>query len=277
VPSALAFIGCGVMGAPLAERLIDAGHRVHVYDPNEAATRALVDRGALAAPSPHGAAAASEIAFACLPSPQVSRSVALDAGGIGACKNLAVYVEMSTIGSRAVKEIAADLNDRGIAVLDAPVSGGPRGARGGTLSTMVAGPRDAFERAKSLLQTIARNVFYIGETPGLGQVTKLANNMIFAAGMAAAFEASAMAVKAGVDARVLIDIINASTGRNSATMDKFPRFGAHPQLRLRRQAVDHVQRCLPLPGRGPRAQRAHVGQLERGAALVPCDDRMPRR
>lgn len=222
VPTRLAFIGCGAMGAPMAERLIDAGHRVHIYDPNPAAAGPLVERGAVAAPSPRAAAAASEVAFACLPSPQVSRSVALDADGVGACKGLAVYVEMSTIGSRAVKEIAAGLSERGIAVLDAPVSGGPRGARGGSLSTMVAGPRAAFDRAKPLLETIARNVFYIGETPGLGQVTKLANNMISAAGMAAAFEASAMAVKAGVDARVLIDTINASTGRNSATMDKFP-------------------------------------------------------
>jgi len=218
----LAFIGCGAMGAPMAERLIDAGHRVRVYDPNPAAMGPLVERGAVAAASPRDAAMGCEVAFACLPTPQVSRAVALDADGIGTCQNLGIYVEMSTIGSKAVKEIAADLGERSIAVLDAPVSGGPRGARAGTLSTMVAGPRATFERAKPLFETIARNVFYIGETAGLGQVTKLANNMISAAGMAAAFEASAMAVKAGVDARVLIDTINASTGRNSATMDKFP-------------------------------------------------------
>jgi 3-hydroxyisobutyrate dehydrogenase-like beta-hydroxyacid dehydrogenase len=222
MPARLAFIGCGAMGAPRAERLIDAGHSVHVYAPEPAATAPLVARGAVAAASPRDAAMGSEIAFACLPSPEVSRQVALDPGGIAACRELGIYVEMSTIGSAAVKEIAAGLGSSGITVLDAPVSGGPRGARGGTLSAMIAGPAAAFETAKPFLQTIARNVFYIGETPGLGQVTKLANNMISAAGMAAAFEASAMAVKAGVDARVLIDTINASTGRNSATMDKFP-------------------------------------------------------
>jgi 3-hydroxyisobutyrate dehydrogenase-like beta-hydroxyacid dehydrogenase len=106
--------------------------------------------------------------------------------------------------------------------LDSPVSGGPRGARAGTLSTMVAGEHAAFERVKPMLQALARHVFYVGDTPGMGQVVKLANNMISAAGMLAAFEASAMAVKAGVDARTLIDTVNASTGRNSATMDKFP-------------------------------------------------------
>lgn len=218
----LAFIGCGAMGAPIAERLIDAGHVLRIYDPNPAAAAPLVARGAASAPSPRAAAMESEIAFACLPSPEVSRKVALDADGIVACRNLTAYVEMSTIGSQAVKAIAQGLAAAGIPVLDSPVSGGPRGARAGTLSTMVSGERATFERVKPLLETVARNVFYIGEAPGLGQVTKLANNMISAAGMAAAFEASAMAVKAGVDARILIDTVNASTGRNSATMDKFP-------------------------------------------------------
>jgi 3-hydroxyisobutyrate dehydrogenase-like beta-hydroxyacid dehydrogenase len=218
----LAFIGCGAMGAPIAERLIDAGHALSIYDPNPAATAPLVARGAVAVSSPQAAAAASDVAFACLPSPDVSRKVALDADGIIACKGLVAYVEMSTIGSKAVKAIAQGLAAAGISVLDSPVSGGPRGARAGTLSTMVSGAPATFELVKPLLETIARNVFYIGEAPGLGQVTKLANNMISAAGMAAAFETSAMAVKAGVDARTLIETVNASTGRNSATMDKFP-------------------------------------------------------
>ncbi len=218
----LAFIGCGAMGAPIAERLIDAGHALHIYDPNPAATAPLAARGAVVASSPRTAADASEVAFACLPSPEISRKVALDADGIVACKGLTAYVEMSTIGSKAIKAIAQGFASAGIPVLDSPVSGGPRWARAGTLSTMVAGARPTFEKVKPLLETVARNVFYIGETPGLGQVTKLANNMISAAGMAAAFEASAMAVKAGVDARTLIDTVNASTGRNSATMDKFP-------------------------------------------------------
>ena len=218
----IAFIGCGAMGAPMAERLIDAGHALSIYDPSPAATAPLVARGAVAAPSPRAAAEASDVAFACLPSPEVSRKVALDVDGIIACKGLGAYVEMSTIGSKTVKAIAQGLAGAGIPVLDSPVSGGPRGARAGTLSTMVAGAPATFEEVKPLLETVARNVFYMGEAPGLGQVTKLANNMISAAGMAAAFETSAMAVKAGVDARTLIETVNASTGRNSATMDKFP-------------------------------------------------------
>lgn len=218
----LAFIGVGAMGAPMAERLIDAGHDLRIFDPSPAATRPFAARGAKIAGSPREAAAGVDVAFACLPSPEVSRAVALGPDGIAGTKGLAVYVEMSTIGSATVKAIAAGLADAGIKVLDAPVSGGPRGARAGTLSTMVSGERETFERTRPLLDAIARNVFYIGAEPGLGQVTKLANNMISAAGMAAAFEAAAMAVKAGVDARTLIDTVNASTGRNTATSDKFP-------------------------------------------------------
>ena len=179
-------------------------------------------RGGVAATSPRDAATGAETAFACLPSPEVSRAAAFGTGGASGAASLRTYVEMSTIGSVAIKEIAAELTKRNIVTLDAPVSGGPRGARAGTLSTMVAGEHAAFERVKPMFEALARHVFYVGDKPGLGQVTKLANNMISAAGMLAAFEASAMAVKAGVDARTLIDTVNASTGRNSATMDKFP-------------------------------------------------------
>ena len=217
-----AFIGCGAMGGPIAERLLDAGADLCVYDPNPAATAPLVARGATAAQSPRDAASGAPVVFACLPSPEISIEVALGPDGVAGRRGLETYMEMSTIGSAAVKTIARALAKSGIVVLDAPVSGGPRGARAGTLATMVSGDRAAFQRVRPLLDAIARNVFHVGDEPGLGQVTKLANNMISAAGMVAAFEAAAMAVKAGVDAHTLIETVNASTGRNSATMDKFP-------------------------------------------------------
>jgi 3-hydroxyisobutyrate dehydrogenase-like beta-hydroxyacid dehydrogenase len=218
----IAFIGCGAMGAPIAERLIDADYTVRLFDPRADAMKPLVRRGGVAAKSPQDAATGAEVAFACLPAPEISRAVAFGANGVNGSASLHTYVEMSTIGSAAVKEIAAALAGKNIITLDSPVSGGPRGARAGTLSTMVAGDHTAFERVKPMFDTLARHVFYVGDEPGMGQVVKLANNMISAAGMLAAFEASAMAVKAGVDARTLIDTVNASTGRNSATMDKFP-------------------------------------------------------
>src|SRR5579885_875213 len=110
----IAFIGCGAMGAAIAERLIDAGHALRVHDPNPAATASLIARGAIAAPSPRAAAEQSEVAFACLPSPEISDQVALDRDGIATCKNLSAYVEMSTIGSKTVKTIAQGLATAGI-------------------------------------------------------------------------------------------------------------------------------------------------------------------
>jgi 3-hydroxyisobutyrate dehydrogenase-like beta-hydroxyacid dehydrogenase len=219
----IGFIGLGQMGAPMAERLIAAGYEVHVFDVAVAAVRPLVERGAIGADSAQTCARQADVAFACLPSPEVSRVVALGADGIAGADGPAIYVETSTIGAAAVRAIADGLAGHGVAVLDAPVSGGPRGARAGRLSTMVAGERATFERVRPLFDAIARNVFYIGAEPGLGQIAKLANNMMSAAGMAIACEATAMAVKAGLDARTLIDVVNASTGRNSATEDKFPQ------------------------------------------------------
>src|SRR3954452_21373773 len=218
----IAFIGCGAMGAPIAERLIDAGYTVRVFDPRAEALKPLLGRRGMAATSPRDAASDAEVAFACLPSPEISRGAAFGIDGVIGSASLRTYVEMSTIGSKTINEIAAELAKKNIVTLDAPVSGGPRGARAGTLSTMVAGEHAAFERVRPMFDALARNVFYVGDKPGLGQVTKLANNMISAAGMLAAFECSAMAVKAGVDARTLIDTVNASTGRNATTLDKFP-------------------------------------------------------
>jgi 3-hydroxyisobutyrate dehydrogenase-like beta-hydroxyacid dehydrogenase len=217
----IAFLGLGQMGAPIAERLIDSGFKVRVFDPRAEAMAPLVQRGGIATKSPREAITGVEIAFACLPTPEVSRAVAFGADGVNV-KGLRIYVEMSTIGSKTVKAIAAELSKHNITVLDSPVSGGPRGARAGTLATMVSGDRAAFERCKPMYDALARNAFYVGGEPGLAQVTKVANNMISAAGMVASFEAAALAVKAGVDARTFIDTVNASTGRNTATSDKFP-------------------------------------------------------
>jgi 3-hydroxyisobutyrate dehydrogenase-like beta-hydroxyacid dehydrogenase len=221
--SRIGFLGVGQMGAPMAERLLAAGREVAVFDPNPAAMQPLAARGAIAARSAREAAAGAEIVFACLPSPEVSRSVALGPDGIGGAAGLRIYVECSTIGTAAIKAIAEGLSARGIAVLDAPVSGGPRGARAGRLATMVAGDRAAFERVKPHFDAICGKVFYVGAAPGLAQITKLANNMISGAAMAVSMEAAVMAVKAGVDARTLIEVVNASTGRNTATTDKFPQ------------------------------------------------------
>lgn len=219
----IGFLGAGAMGAPIAERLLAGGYEVAVYDPSDEAVAPLLTLGAERAASVADAASHKDMTLACLPHPEVSRAVATGPGGIREADSPGIYVEMSTIGSAAVMDIEAALGARGIAVLDAPVSGGPRGARAGTLTTMVAGRQEVFGRARQVLSAIAGNIFYVGERPGQGQVAKLANNMISAAAMVASFEAATMGVKSGIDADTLIDLINASTGRCGATLDKFPQ------------------------------------------------------
>ena len=152
----LGFIGTGAMGAPMAERLIASGYQVSVYDPNPLALKPLVAMGARAATSARDAATGVSTVFACLPSPQVSREVALGESGIGKnLPDLKIYIEASTIGTSTVKEISQSLRQQGISLLDAPVSGGPRGARAGTLATMVAGERAIYERSLHIFETIA--------------------------------------------------------------------------------------------------------------------------
>lgn len=217
-----AFIGLGHMGMPIAERLLSAGHGVRAFDINSQALGSLVKQGAEGFNSPKAAAEGTKIVFACLPSPEVSLQVALGKNGVVEADGVSIYVEMSTIGTATIDKIASSFADRNVNVLDSPVSGGPRGARAGTMSVISAGDASAFDTLKPILLDVAQHVFYVGEKPGLAQITKLANNMISAAGMAVACEAASLAVKAGVDANILINVINASTGRNSATMDKFP-------------------------------------------------------
>jgi 3-hydroxyisobutyrate dehydrogenase-like beta-hydroxyacid dehydrogenase len=130
---------------------------------------------------------------------------------------------MSTIGSAAMVRIARSLAERGVTLVDCPISGGPKGARAGTLSVIAAGPRAALDAIRPLLARIGRNVFEVGERPGQAQLMKLVNNLISAANMAAAFEALVLGAKGGLDPDLMIDVINASTGRNSATLDKVPK------------------------------------------------------
>lgn len=219
----LAFLGLGAMGAPMATRLVEAGFPTTVYDASAAAMAGLARKGATAAASAREAAEGASVVFACLPTPKICLDVATGPDGAGsALARGSVYVEMSTVGSDVLEQIAGSLEARGCLTIDAPVSGGPRGANAGTLSMIAAGPEAAFGVADEALRAITGHVFRVGDKPGMAQVAKLANNMISAAGMASAFEAVAMAVKAGLDAHTLIDVINASTGRNSATLDKFP-------------------------------------------------------
>lgn len=203
----------------MAARLLAAGHRVSVFDPSTAATAALAAKGARVAASAVDAASDAHIVMASLPSPAILKSLAAE---IAAVPGVAIFVDLSTSGPAAVQAAAVTLADGGIQMVDAPVSGGVKGAAAGTLTLMISGPASAVARAQPLLATLGR-VVVVGGKPGLGQTLKLANNLMSAASLAIASEAMAMGVKAGLDPAVMIEVINASSGRNSATQDKIPK------------------------------------------------------
>lgn len=204
----------------MARRLLAAGHALVVHDLDAAARDALVAQGASPARSAREVADEANVVFLCLPSVEATRDVASElAGG----KMLRVAVETSTVGPTSVRELAARLGPHRVAVVDAPVSGGPRGAEAGTLALMHSGSREAVAQVLPQLRAVAGKLFDVGDEPGLAQVCKLVNNAISAAGMIAACEATVLGVKAGLDAGTLLDAINAGSGRNAATLDKFPR------------------------------------------------------
>ncbi len=218
----LGFVGLGRMGGPMAGRLLDAGRRLTVFDTNPDALTPLAARGAMVAPSAAAVADAVETVLMSLPTPEIVHEVALGADGIREGERVEALIDLSTTGPATTARVAAGLAERNIQLVDSPVSGGVRGAREGTLAVITACPRPVFDQLEPVLATFGK-VFFVGEKPGLGQVVKLGNNLLSATALAISSEALAMGVKAGVDARVMLEVINAGTGRNSATVDKFPR------------------------------------------------------
>ncbi|MER8830685.1 NAD(P)-dependent oxidoreductase [Mesorhizobium sp. M0938] len=218
----IGFVGVGKMGTPMATRLINAGCDVTVYDVDRKAVQDLAAAGAKVANSASGVADIAEIVFASLPSPQILENVALGEAGIAEGKAVRIFIDISTTGPRTAARVATSLAEKKIAMIDAPVSGGLKGARNGTLAVMVSGPKPAFEIARPVIENFGK-IFYMGEVQGAAQTMKLANNLLAAAALAVSSEAIVMGVKAGLDPKVMIDVINASSGRNSATEDKFPK------------------------------------------------------
>jgi 3-hydroxyisobutyrate dehydrogenase-like beta-hydroxyacid dehydrogenase len=220
VGATLGFIGLGRMGGPMAGRLVAAGHRMIGYDRAGAGGR-LPDEAAVAE-SVEQVAAAADTVFLSLPDGATS---------IAVCRQLAeapdrraaVVVDLSTIGIEAARECSELLARAGLAYVDAPVSGGVAGARAGSLAMMVGAEAARFEALEPLLAIIAGNRFRVGDVPGQGQAMKLLNNFISAAAMAATSEAVVFGARLGLDLAQMIDVINVSSGRTTASSDKFPR------------------------------------------------------
>jgi 3-hydroxyisobutyrate dehydrogenase-like beta-hydroxyacid dehydrogenase len=218
----IGFIGLGNMGQPMARRLIAAGHKLVVFDTRNDAVAPLVALGAQVASSPADVADRVETVMASLPSLQISEKVALGEGGVIQGKRIKRFIDLSTTGATVAAKIAAGLAKKNIVQIDCPVSGGVGGATKGTLAVMVSGPKAEIDLVKDVLAVFGK-VFVIGEKPGMAQTMKLANNFLSATAMAATSEAVAMGVKAGLDPAVMIDVINAGSGRTTASDGKFPQ------------------------------------------------------
>jgi 3-hydroxyisobutyrate dehydrogenase-like beta-hydroxyacid dehydrogenase len=216
----LGFLGLGQMGSAIAERLQDAGARLHLFDPNKAALGPFVAKGARVHASPTGVADAARIVFACLPSGAICEAVARDVAAGGAVR---LYVEMSTIGGPAQAKVQAIVEGAGITLVDCPISGGPKGARAGTLTVIVAGLPEARAEIRPWLERVGKNIFEVGDKPGQAQLMKLVNNLVNAANMATAFEALVLGAKGGLDPDQMVNVLNVSTGQNSATLTKVPK------------------------------------------------------
>ncbi len=206
----------------MSSRLIEAGHSLVVFDTREEAMAPLVERGATKVGSPREAADLAETVFVSLPAPDIVREVAIGERGLVHGSKLRTFVDLSTTGPRTATLVADRLAKNNIAAFDAPVSGGVTGARKGSLTVMVSGPSKAFAAIEGLLKVFGR-LFFIGEKAGMGQTMKLANNLIAATSLAVTCEAAVMGEKAGLDLKTMIEVLNVSSGRSSATDDKFPR------------------------------------------------------
>lgn len=218
----IGFVGLGRMGGNMAARLLAAGYDLVVSDPSDAAAQAVIDKGArrLAGPSEVGAQA--DIVLVSVPTPDIVHAVSAGPDGIAAGGRAKIIVDLSTTGPSMATRVSSELDEKGISWIEAPVSGGIKGAREGTLAVMVCGPRRAFDAVEAILSHFGK-LFYVGEAAGLAQVAKLANNLLAASAMVVSSEAMVMAAKAGIEPEIMLDIINAGSGRNSATQDKFPK------------------------------------------------------
>lgn len=208
------FIGLGNMGGPMAINLAKAGHTVSVFDLSDEAMQAVAAHGAQVCTSANEAAASKEFVITMLPAGKHVKAVYLGEGGLlSVVDKSTLLIDSSTIDADSAKAVAACANDMGIAFIDAPVSGGVSGAAAGTLSFICGGTSANFERSKTVLDNMGKNIFLAGDV-GAGQVAKICNNMLLSVLMAGTSEALKMGIDNGLNPSVLSEIMLKSSGRN---------------------------------------------------------------
>lgn len=218
----IGFIGLGIMGKPMAKNLIKAGYNLVVFDINKDAVNEVVNTGAEEGFSSKDVASKTEIIITMLPnSPHVKEVILGEESVINGVKSGSIVVDMSSIAPLAAKEIYEKLKEKGISMLDAPVSGGEPKAIEGTLAIMAGGDEDSFETVKDILLTMGSSAVFVGEI-GSGNVTKLANQIIVALNIAAMSEAMVLATKAGVDAEKVFNAIRGGLAGSTVLNAKMP-------------------------------------------------------
>lgn len=215
----IGFIGLGNMGRPIADNIAAAGVDLVCFD--AAGTEDRLPSGAKAMGSAEAVFAAADTVMISVPDGAITK---LLVGQLEATspRRVTAVIDLSTVGPAVARECAARLEPLGVTYCDGPVSGGVAGARAATISLMFGGPADVLDAHRALFDTIAGNVFHVGELAGQGQAMKLLNNFLSAVALAATSEAIAFGRAEGLDMATMVDVLNVSTGRNSATSDKFP-------------------------------------------------------
>jgi 2-hydroxy-3-oxopropionate reductase len=219
----IGFIGLGIMGKPMAHNLLNADYRLIVHNRSQGAVGELVDLGASAASSPMETAAASDIIITMLPdSPDVEEVILGEQGVLAGCSEGSIIIDMSSIAPLVSQKIAKQAEDRGVEMLDAPVSGGEPGAIEGSLAIMVGGKKAVFDKCREVLQVMGKSVVRVGDI-GAGGFAKLANQIIVALNIAALSEAFVLAQKAGLDPEILHGAIRNGLAGSNAMDAKIPK------------------------------------------------------
>src|SRR5919201_3232648 len=223
----ICFIGLGIMGKPMARSLLRTGHALVVYNRSPAPARELVAEGAETADSPRAVAERSDVIITMLPdAPQVQDVVAGPGGVLDGASEGALLIDMSTISPLVTQELARAAHERGVAMLDAPVSGGDVGAQQGTLSIMVGGREEDFRRAEPIFHALGKTVVHAG-SHGAGQIVKACNQIVVALTIEAVSEALVLGSKAGVDPAVILQVLSGGLAANRVMEVRGPNFLQH--------------------------------------------------
>jgi 2-hydroxy-3-oxopropionate reductase len=237
----IGFIGLGIMGKPMSRNLIKAGYSLTVYDINGSAVEEVVQSGATAAKSSKAVAGASDIVITMLPdSPEVEAAILGSDGVFEGARAGALLADMSTIAPATSRRIAEEGRKRGIRVLDAPVSGGDKGAIAGTLSIMVGGDAGDFEAARKLFEAIGKTITHCGPH-GAGQIVKACNQIVVALTIEAVSEALVLGSKAGVKPEIILQVLGGGLAQNRVMEMRGPNFLQHqfaPGFKIRLHRKD---------------------------------------